>query len=238
MRERWRLLLGLALLVASVLCYTLQLIIFRRTSDTLFYILQDLRFAFVNVLLVTFVIDQLLRRRELASLQHKMNMVISAFFNEAGLTLLNYLSRFDRHVDQIREITGLGDRWSRRQFEAARKQLEAYEYSIDCHCADLEDLRELIASRRLFFVQLLTNSNLLEHESFTELLWAISHLAQELTYREDLDNLSEQDNRHLEEDMRRVYIRLTYQWLLYMWHLQHDNPYLYEFVRDRSPFED
>ena len=192
----------------------------------------------INVLLVTLVIDQLLHRRELASLQHKLNMVISAFFNEAGLTLLNFLSRFDSHVDQIKEITRLGDGWTARQFNLVRKKLEAYDYTIDCHCADLNDLRQLIASMRLFFVQLLTNPNLLEHESFTQLLWAISHLAQELTYREDLDNLTEQDYRHLEEDIRRVYILLTYQWTLYVWHLQHDNPYLYEYVRDRSPFED
>lgn len=237
-RGRWQIWLAAALVAAAGISFAIQILIFHRPSDTLFYSLQDLGFAWINVLLVTLVIDQLLHRRELASLQHKLNMVISAFFNEAGLTLLHYLSRFDSHVAQIKEITKREGHWTARQFQEARKRLEAYDYSIDCQCADLNELRELVASKRQFFVQLLTNPNLLEHESFTELLWAISHLAQELTYREDLDNLSEKDYHHLEEDMRRVYILLTYQWVLYSWHLQHDNPYLYEYVRDRSPFED
>ena len=237
-REHWRIWLAVALIAAAAASFAIQIVIFGRPSDTLFYSLQDLGFAWINVLLVTVVIDRLLHRRELDSLKHKMNMVISAFFNEAGLRLLGYLSRFDAHVPQIRQITRLDGRWTRRQFEAARKHLEEYDYTIDCQCADLDELKELITSERLFFVQLLMNPNLLEHESFTQLLWAISHLAQELTYREDLNNLPEQDYRHLEQDMRRVYVALTYQWLLYMWHLQHDNPYLYEYARERSPFEE
>jgi hypothetical protein len=238
MRERWRLLLGLTLVVASALCFGLQLILFHRASDTFFYVLQDLGFAFINVLLVTLVVDQLLRRREVAALQHKLNMVIGAFFTEVGTTLLKYLSLFDVHLGQIREIARIGDNWSKREFSAARRSLETYDYSIDCHCADLQDLKELLTGQSRFFLDLLANPSLMEHESFTSLLWAVTHLAQELGYREDLENLPEPDYRHLEEDMRRVYTQLTYQWLLYVWHLQHDYPYLYKFVLRRSPFED
>ena len=238
MRERWRLLLGIALIGASVACYGVQLIIFRKPADTFFYILQDLGFAFINVLVVTLVIDQLLRRREVAALHHKLNMVIGAFFTEVGTTLLKYLSLFDVHLDEIREIAKLSDNWSKREFTAARRRLETYDYSINYHCADLQELKELLNGQKAFFLGLLANPSLLEHESFTSLLWAVTHLAQELGCREDLENLSEPDYLHLEGDMRRVYTLLTYQWLLYVWHLQQDYPYLYKFVLNRSPFED
>lgn len=235
--ERWQIRLGLALVAASAICFAAQLILFHRPSETLFGLLQELGFVWIQVLLVTLVIDRLLRRREQHALAHKLNMVIAAFFNEAGLTMLKYLSRFDSHKERIREITCLGDHWTARDFARVRKELERYDYSIDCHCADLGELRDLLVSERHFFVNLLANPSLLEQESFTELMYAISHLAQELIHRSDLQHLSEPDTRHIEEDMRRVYILLTYQWTLYVWHLQHTHPYIHEFMRRKNPFE-
>lgn len=237
-RYSWEIKFGLALIAITVVCYTVQLVLFHRPVEMSFLFLQDLGFVWVQVLLVTLGIDQLMRRRDLNTLKHRLNMVIGAFFNESGRNLLGYLSRFDVHRAQIREIVRLGDHWTERHFARVRRELDAYDYSIDCHCADLSDLKDLLAKERHFFVNLLVNTNLLQHESFTELLWAISHLAQELMCRDDVDNLPESETKHIEQDMRKVYILLTYQWLLYVWHLQHDFPYIYEFVQNNSPYED
>jgi hypothetical protein len=237
-RYSWEIRLGLALLAVSAACFATQVLIFGRAAETLSNVLQMLGVVFIELLLVVVVIDQLLRRHERHAAAHKMNMVIGAFFNETGLTLLRYLARFDAHQSQIREITRLGDRWTTRDFTRVRRELESYDYTIDCHCADLAELRDLLVSERQFFVNLLANPSLLEHESFADLLWAISHVAQELIHRDDLEHLSEPDERHIEEDMRRVYILLTYQWLLYVWHLQHTHPYIYDYFRRRSPFAD
>ena len=46
-------------------------------------------------------------------------------------------------------------------------------------------------------LRLLENPNLLEQEAFTEQLWAVFHLADELQYRIDLPHLSNSDYRSL-----------------------------------------
>jgi hypothetical protein len=41
----------------------------------------------------------------------------------------------------------------------------------------------ILLSKRDFLVALMENPNLLEHESFTDLLWAVFHLVEELAVR-------------------------------------------------------
>ena len=59
--------------------------------------------------------------------------------------------------------------------------------------------------RRDFLVRLLENPSLLEHESFTNLLRAVFHLTEELAYREDPNQLLENDKRHIAGNMIRAY---------------------------------
>ncbi len=74
--------LGFCLILLSAMSYLFQIIIFRRTSDTFFYMVQDIAFVPIQVLLVTLIINELLHRRERRSTLNKMNMVIGAFFKE------------------------------------------------------------------------------------------------------------------------------------------------------------
>jgi hypothetical protein len=52
-RQSWYVLLIWSLLVISAVAYFVQIIIFRRTEDTFFYMLQDIAFVPIQVLLVT-----------------------------------------------------------------------------------------------------------------------------------------------------------------------------------------
>jgi len=80
---------------------------------------------------------------------------------------------------------------------------------------DLILLREFLLSKREFLLRLLENPNLFEHESFTDLLWAVFHLTEELDFREDkLAQIPDSDYKHLGGDLKRVYSLLIQQWLL------------------------
>jgi len=61
-RQSWYVLLGWSLLAVSAVAYFVQIIIFRRTEDTFFYMLQDIAFVPIQVLLVTLILNELLRR--------------------------------------------------------------------------------------------------------------------------------------------------------------------------------
>ena len=87
-------------------------------------------------------------------------------------------------------------------------------------------------------MRLLENPNLLEHETFTELLWAVFHLTEELEYRADLDKLPHTDMVHISGDIKRVYVLLLNRWIDYVMHLKDQYPYLYSLAVRTNPLDE
>ena len=55
-----------------------------------------------------------------------------------------------------------------------------------------------------FLIRLLENPNLLEHESFTELLRAVFHVDEELRSRKKISNLSANVLKYISGDIKRA----------------------------------
>lgn len=86
-------------------------------------------------------------------------------------------------------------------------------------------------------ITLLENPNLLEHEEFTDLLWSVFHLAEELAYRKKLTGLSVSDYEHLSSDIIRVYSHILVQWLDYLEHLKSNYPFLFSLEMRTNMFD-
>lgn len=84
-------------------------------------------------------------------------------------------------------------------------------------------------------MQLMSNSILLEHESFTELLLALFHLYEELSKRNNLEKTCEADYRHLIIDIERAYLLLLMEWLYYIKHLKKEYPYIFSLELRSNP---
>jgi len=233
---KWQTTLGISLVALSVCIYFIQIEIFRTPRDTFFYLFQDLAFVPISVLTVTLIIDQLLRVREKRALLKKMNMVIGAFFSEVGTTLLKSFANFDLHYDKIRRNLVITSDWSEQDFSIVRKRLREYDYNVSSEKGDLEGLKNFLVGKRDFLLRLLENPNLLEHESFTDVLWAVFHLTEELASRADVRGLPDTDHNHLSGDIKRAYISLISEWVTYMKHLKVDYPYLFSLAVRTNPF--
>jgi len=113
----WRLLLGISLLVLSVFFYFLHYLIFRDLHHIFLYLVGDVAFVFIEVLLVTLVIHGVLEEREKKARLEKVNMVIGAFFSEVGTRLLEILSMKDPGIeswqqDLVRQIEAREDEYN------------------------------------------------------------------------------------------------------------------------------
>jgi hypothetical protein len=236
-RFRWQIILGASLVVVSVLLYIVQIMLFHNPRDTFFYLLQDIAFIPIQVLLVTLILNQLLNMREKLAMMNKMNMVIGTFFSETGIGLIKSFAAFDRNAERLRSELLVNNEWSDQQFAAVVKRIGLFEYQVDHTNSDLPALKTLLMSKRDFLLNLLENPNLLEHETFTDLLWAVFHLTEELAVREDLRNLTPADGNHIAGDIRRAYTILIIEWLAYMKHLKQDYPYLFSFAVRTNPFD-
>ncbi len=235
-RLNWQIIFVISLITSSLLLYFLQVTIFHTPRDTLFYILQDFAFVPIQVLLVTLIIHRLLAYREKRALLNKLNMVIGAFFSEIGTELLKDISKCDINSEKIRNELIVTDGWLSKKFLDTGRRLVRHDYKIDIQRADLEKLRKLLIDKRNFLVSLLENPNLLEHESFTNLLWAVFHLAEELAYRTNVKQLAQKDSEHIAGDIKRAYSLLISEWLSYMGHLKESYPYLFSLALRTNPF--
>ena len=233
----WYIILGGSLVFLSVTLYMVQISIFHRTGETFFYLLQDLAFIPMQVLLVTLIISGLLNMREKRLRLEKLNMVIGTFFSEVGTRLIAHFSDFDPKLENIRTNLIVRKEWSDQEFVAVIKRLKDYDYEVTIHVMNLVDLRIFLMAKRDFLVRLLENPILLEHESFTELLRAVFHLTEELAAREDLQALPDTDRQHLAGDVKRVYNLLVHEWLNYMQHLKDNYPYLFSLAMRINPFD-
>jgi hypothetical protein len=236
-KSHWQIRLGIILIALSAIFYLIHYAIFRDARHILLYFIGDVAFVFVEVLLVTLIINEVLNRREKQALMEKLNMVIGAFFSEVGTRLLGELAACDPGADGIRRKLIVTGHWTKKQFATAKQAIHGYEYKIDEHCGDLAVMRATLIAQRAFLLRLLENPNLLEHDTFTSLLMAVFHLTEELASRSDVRELSEADLLHIAGDMKRVYVLLTAEWLDYMQHLREQYPYLFSFAMRTNPFD-
>ncbi len=235
-RERWQIPFAIALIIISLTVYIIHYYIFRDIHHILIYTIEDIGFLFIEVLLVALIIHQLLSEREKRAMLNKLNMVIGTFYSEVGIELLKRISKFDSNKDKIsRELVTI-DKWSKKDFYNHTKRLKEYDHNLKVKINDLQLLKRFLIEKREFLLILLENPNLLEHETFTDLLWAVFHLVDELAHRKDLSKLPKNDIDHLIGDIKRAYGYLISEWLIYMKHLKEDYPYLFSLAMRTNPF--
>lgn len=232
-----RILLGILLLVFSAVAYLVHYFIFRDAHHIFIYMIGDIAFVFIEVLMVTIIIHQLLEDREKRNRLEKLNMVIGLFFSEVGTDLLAYFSDLDPNLEKFRDDLVVTNRWSDKEFENVSKKLRKYNYMIVPDKLDLEKLRAFLIGKRDFFLTMMENPNLMEHESFTELLRAVFHLTEELKFRDAIADLPESDLRHIAGDIDRAYSMLVIEWLSYMRHLKDNFPYFFSLALRTNPFD-
>lgn len=238
LKLNWQVLFGCALVALSALVYFIHYLIFRDLSHIIIYLIGDTGFVFLEILFVTLIVNQLITYREKQSMLNKLNMVIGAFFSEVGLSLLRTLKSFDDSYGYIRDELIVNGSWSDKQFLELNRNLKKRVCAISIKKELMPELKSLLKDKRPFLLNLLENYNVMEHESFTEMLWAVFHLTEELTYRNKVDALSLADEEHIAGDIKRAYTYLISEWIDYMNHLRKAYPYLFSLAIRTNPFDD
>ena len=236
-RFHWQIYLGVSLIALSALFYCLHYSIFRDAHHIFVFLVGDVAFVFLEVLMVSLIIHQLLSQREKRAMLEKMNIVIGVFFSEVGTRLLKYLSEFDPNPERISRDIMMLKTWSGKDFSRLKKHVQEYHCKIESQKGDLESVQSFLKEKRDFLLRLLENPNLIEHDSFTDLLWAVFHLDDELLIRESLTNLPKTDYGHLAGYIQRAYIVLILEWLDYMQHMNQNYPYLFSLAIRTNPFD-
>jgi len=233
----WKIWISLLLISLTIALHFVHYLIFRDAHHVFIYLLGDIAFLPLEVLLVTFVIERLLHEREKKSLLKKLNMLIGSFYSEVGTHLIKNCSGFVTDLSEISSHMLISGKWSDKDFLNAMVLVKNSSPKIDSRRGELESLRIFLESKRPFLLSLLANPNMLEHDAFTDLLWAVFHLDEELSFRDDLKNMPSTDLDHLSGDIKRAYTQLLSEWLAYMKHLKSDYPYLFSLAARTNPLD-
>lgn len=235
-RLSWKIKIALILSALTVVLTLLNIALFNEPRTLFFYLALDIVFVPVQVLLVSIVIEQLLSERETQVKRRKLNMVIGAFMGVLGTKLLGDIGRIAIDAQPFTAALNVSGAWKKNDYQQAQRHVVASHLAFAPSGDDLVALRTLLRQQRDFVLGLLQNANTLEHESFSDLLLAVSHLTEELECRADFAVLPESDLNHLHGDLQRAYGLLVKQWLSYMQHLQSDYPYIFSLSVRTSPF--
>jgi len=188
--------------------------------------------------IITNVTQMLIQRGQSRFRARRLNMIIGVFFTEVGNQLLHIFTQYDPQINEIRKDCLINQDCSETHFADLKKQLQRHEYTIDPKSMGLEMLSEFLAKKGDLLLRQIENPDLVEHESFTELLWAVVHLRDELMSRKSLLNLPEADLEHLANDAKRAYGALVGRWVDYLQHLKRSYPYLFSLALRTNPFSE
>ena len=236
LRNKYFILVLLALI--SVVLYSLDYVLLGSFKELSVWFLGNLAFLPIYVILVTLIVEQIMKERERQTIMRKLNMVIGVFFSEVGNRLLKELSAYVVMCDDLRAELRVTPQWHDADFQRALTYLQAHDPRIDCEGCDKQVLKDFLVARRGFLVGLLENQNLMEHEQFTDLLWAVFHLVEELDARESFEAMPKSDVEHINGDIKRAFGYLSREWLSYMKHLKQDYPYLFSLAVRLNPMVD
>jgi len=260
---RFRLTINLIIFLAVLVCGTILFMLVENRSfvDAFYYIIVTLATVgygdivpatpagkIIAILLIvtgvgTFLgvianaTELMLSRREKLARMKKLNMVIGVFFSETGNRLIRIFAQADPRFEEIQKGLIITEKWTHEDFQKVSEHLRGLKYGVEVAQTDLAALKGFLLKQRDFLVRLLENPTLLEHESFTDLLRAVFHLAEELAYRDDLSQSPGTDRAHLEGDINRAYHLLVHQWLDYMEYLKMNYPYLFSLAMRTNPFD-
>jgi hypothetical protein len=236
-RVLWELRVVVILVAVSLVLYLIHLAWFRNLQHILLWSFTSLAFLPISALVVTLLINRVLAARHKALRLDKLNMLIGVFFSNVGNELLLRFSDWDAEDRYLRNHFGAPEPWNRLHAKSALAILTQHQISVTVKSLQLVELKAFLHPRVDFLMRLIENPSLLEHENFTQLLRAVFHLAEELSYRDNLESTPEADLRHLAGDIERVYGLIVREWVLYMIFLKHNFPFLFSLAVRTNPLD-
>jgi len=164
-------------LISAVIVYLLQILIFHNSHETFFLIFQDVAFLPVEVVLISFILEKYLDRREKQEKFRQMQVVISAFYSDVGTSLIRNFSHFNTNFQKLKEEFSFEQDIIHPTKEKMWNFVCDFDYAMDSRAGDLSALKNFLLTKKPYILRMFENPNLLEHDQFTDMLWSVHRYA-------------------------------------------------------------
>ena len=241
--KKWKIKFSIIMVIAIIVIYGSNILILKDPEHVISYIWTHLGFIPVDILIVAFVLDEIISKKEKEAMMEKLDMIMSTFFSELGNDLISQLSSANEYKADTSYLETIKT-WTDKDYENKLKEIKNTNIAFKANIASedreeyLTNIRNLLINKREFIIGLINNPNLLEKEEFSGLLNAILHLDEELEHRPDLSNITDIDFNHLNGDMQRIYNKLIHEWIYYLRYLNKHYPYMIALIIRTNPFDE
>ena len=241
--KRWKIKFSILMIVLIIIIYGSNYLVLGDAEHIISYIWTHLGFIPVDILIVAFLLDEIIERKEKEAMLEKLDMLMSTFFSEVGNDLISQLSSVNKYKANTENLKSIKS-WTEKDFDAKLEELKntSIDFNADISVEEreefLDNLRSLLVDKREFIINLINNPNLLEKEEFAGLANSILHLDEELEHRKNLALITDADFAHLNGDMQRVYDKLVYEWVYYLKYLYKNYPYMIALIIRTNPFDE
>ena len=205
----WKVKFAVVMLIIAVLFFASRIIVSGDPEEVISYLWKQIGFIPINIIIVAFLIDSIMSKKEHEAILEKIDMIMGTFFTKMGNDLIYIISQKNEYKHDTKD------------FESLREN-EVY---------------DIVHKNQDFLINLIDNPNLLEKDEFSGLLLALLHLDEELSRRKDLSNICDTDFNHLMGDIGRVYAHLVYEWVYYLRYLNKFYPYMISLAIRTNPFD-
>lgn len=241
--KKWKIKFSILMVILIIIIYGSNYLVLGDGEHIISYVWTHLGFIPVDILIVAFLLDEIIEKKEKEAMLEKLDMLMSTFFSEVGNELIEQLSSANKYKASTENLKSIKD-WDEKDYDNKLTELKksSLDFTADIPPEErdefLDNLRTMLSDKREFIINLINNPNLLEKEEFTELINAILHLDEELEHRKELSKVTDADFAHLNGDMQRVYNRLVYEWVYYLKYLYKNYPYMIALIIRTNPFDE
>ena len=92
---------AVVLVVLAIVLHGIHILIFGDPHHVAIYGFGDIAFLPVEILVISLVVDRVLKEREREAIRDKMNMVVGTFFNAIGRRLLDRLPKMLENREDV-----------------------------------------------------------------------------------------------------------------------------------------
>ena len=168
-RLSWKVKFSIVMIALIIIIYGSNYLILGDAEHIISYIWTHLGFIPVDILLVAFILDEIIEKKEKEAMLEKLDMLMSTFFSEVGNDLITQLSTVNKYKASTENLKSIKN-WNEDDFDNKLAELKgsSLDFQADISPEEreefLQNLRIFLESKREFIINLINNPNLLEKE--------------------------------------------------------------------------